>query len=142
MAGRPTPDYLPEELVNQAASLGYKPKAYAKSLGLHENRFYGFFGSPHSKLKPYLQICQATSITVEELAEIISSGEFETFVNTRLLPATETSGIRACAKKIGISFDFIYDRINSPALNGLSAYIEMAQILGWDLDKLVQICYL
>ncbi|GEM_PF-3748708 len=136
---RPTPDYIPEELVKKAAALGFTPKTYAEHLGFRPNRFYGFFGKPHSKLKPYLLICRAAEINLDELAQILKESKFEKFIED-LQVKTGISGVGLLARSIGVSDGFIYQRIKNPGVNGLGSYIEMSEALGWSLDTLAGLC--
>lgn len=136
---RPTPDYIPPELKEQAAKFGLTPYTYAQHLGLHKNRFYKFFGTNHSKLKPYLLICKAAEIELDELAVILRDGKFKKFIEN-LQKKTGQDSIGNLARALGISDGFIYQRINNPGVNGLGTYIELAQALGWSLEQLSDIC--
>lgn len=136
---RPTPDYIPVELKDQAAAMGLTPKTFAEHLGFKPNRFYSFFGTPHSKLKPYIQICNAAGITLDELAIILRESKFEQLIN-QLEEKTDTKSVPVLARHLGISPEFIYQRVRNPGVNGLGSYIEMAEALGWSLDTLADIC--
>lgn len=136
---RPTPDYIPKEVVDKAAALGLKPQAYAIRLGFSENRFYSFFGSTHSKLKPYLILCEAGNISLDELVLILEAGQFAKFID-KLLESQATNSIPTLARRLGISPPFIYERIKTPGVNGLGTYLKMAKALDLTVEEMARIC--
>lgn len=119
--------------------MGLTPKTFAEHLGLHPNRFYSFFGNPHTKLRPYIQIANEAGISLDLLATILKENQFGELVES-LQTKTATKSIPALAKALAVSDQFIYQRVKNRGLSGLGAYLEMAQTLHWSLDRLAKVC--
>lgn len=135
---RPTPDYIPSQVLERIPA-GESPKEFAVRKGLHPNRFYAFFGSPHSTLQPYIRLCQSGGIELDELVIILSENRFAEFIEIAKEKQKSTSIPELC-KKIGVSNNFVYEKLKTPGLNGLGSYLEMAKALDWSVSELAKIC--
>ena len=137
--GRPTPDYLPLEVVNYAASLGLSPKQLAEKSGLNPHRFYSFFGSGHSKIRPYLIVSRQSGISLDDLVLIMQNGEFSQLIS-KLYEKHNCGTIGQLAIKLGVSRTFLDQRLSSAGLNGLANYVEVARVLNLSVQALVDLC--
>lgn len=137
---RPTPDYIPKEIVDKAAALGLTPKTYAAHIGLNPHRFYSFYGSKHENLKPYCSFADFTNVSLSDICKIAQNGEWREFINKVLLKHTFKS-IAELSRASGVSESFIADRYHGKKkLNGLQIYIEMSEAQNITMDELRTLC--
>lgn len=137
---KPVPEYIPGELRDQIAVLGYSGvMEYSEHLGLNPQRLLSVFGGKHTKLKPYWNLSRRAGMTMDSLAEAMINGRLESIVSA--LCKKENRSIRSLSISIDASDSFLSARLRGEkGLNGLQAYIEVAQALGWTLEKLAENC--
>lgn len=138
---RPTPDYIPKEFQEFVAASGLTPKEFAEQKGLNPRRFYSLFGGANLTLRPYIKIADAAEISVDDLAMAITTGRFVEIIET-LKEKLHCKSPSELARLLGVSDNFILKRIKtSNDLNGLAQYKEVAERIGWTLDKLCRTCH-
>lgn len=138
---KPLPDYIPGEIRDQIASGGYAGVIeYGEHIGLKRGaRLLDVFGGTNPKLRPYKMLADYAGITLDEIVSLMLSGRIGPFITE--LAEKENLSISKLSKRIGVSDDFLGKRIRGGVYtNGLSNYIEVAQALGWSLDKLAKSC--
>lgn len=137
---KPTPDYIPGEIRDQIAALGYSGVGeYSEHIGLNRVRLLSVFAGPSSTLRLYKALADSLSVSMDELKSLILSGELEAEVTA--LAKQQGISLNQLSMRLGASHTFLARRLRAGRNpNGLQSYIEVADALGWSLQKLTEMC--
>lgn len=137
---RPTPDYIPGELRDHIASLGYSGVTeYTEHIGLNRARLLKLFSGNQARLRPYFNFCQFAQISLDEMASLMETGKISTLILR--LSEKHNCSINHLEKISNVGQGFLRLRMRGDGnMNGLQSYIEVAKALGWSLDKLAKVC--
>lgn len=137
---KPTPEYIPGELRDQIAAMGFSGVLeLSESVGLSRTRLLRVFGTNHGKLIPYYNFSKFAGVTMDELAALMVSGKMGDLIDR--VAKEKNLSVNAMEKVICVGEGFLKNkRTGKCTANGLRTYIEVANALGWSLQKLTEIC--
>lgn len=137
---KPTPDYIPGEIRDQIAALGYSGVTeYSEHIGLNRVRLLSVFAGPSSTLRLYKALADALGVSMDQLKSLILTGQLAEAIAA--LAKRRGVSLNQLSMQIGASHTFLARRLKSGCNpNGLQSYIEVAEALGWSLQKLTETC--
>lgn len=137
---KPLPDYLPDEvkLILMSSGTTMKDMAPKKT----SSRLYSFFGGTHLRIRPYKRMAEWLGISLDEMRMAIQTQTLKKLVQEKVAsdPHCGNWGLREISIYIQSGDDWILDRYREKSNHCLDSYKEVADLLGWSIDKLVTVC--
>jgi AraC-like DNA-binding protein len=136
---KPLPEYLPDKVKMRLEKDSLSLKEISQNLGYSPNKLYGYFSSPHLKMRSYEFLARAGGLSLQSLQRLIKDGELEPYLAT-LKAKYHAQNYTQLARIIRVSNSWLYDlaggKIDPSYLN--DAY-RIANALDLTIDDLYEI---